>query len=351
MACRNGQLSEIFIQCSILAMFRANIDRLMFDFFGVSLLLLVVSLLGWLTVRASRVKRPLPKWLGAGFASLLTLLGGVLLGASLIGYWKLNRSHDNPVPQLSVAATPEMVERGERFEPYCVVCHSPDAEGPMTGRDFLDEDAPPIGDFYAPNLTPVHLTDWSDGEIIRAIREGIHRNGRSLLIMPSGYLRYLSDNDVQAIVAYLRSLQPEGMDTPPVRLNLLGALMANIAPIFRAQSPITEPVLAPPAGPTSAYGAYLSSYTCDMCHGDDLMGNADEKVPPLLAVPLAWSEQDFLQFMRTGARPDGSKVDDETMPWKVLSSLFREDDELRAIYAHLQEVFAELRSQGKGPDY
>ena len=319
----------------------------MFDFFGVSFLLLLVLVFAWLASRAWRAKRPALKWVGAAVSGLLMLLGGVLLGAALFGYWKLNRSHDNPVPQLSVAVTPERVTRGERFEPFCSSCHSPESEGPMTGRDFLGEDAPPIGDFYAPNLTPAHLADWSDGEVVRAIREGIHRSGRSLLIMPSGNLRNISDEDVQAIVAYLRSLQPEGVDRPPNRLNVLGAIMANIAPIFRAQAPITEPVLAPQAGPTSAYGAYLSSYTCNMCHGDDLMGNAEEKVPPLLAVPLAWGEQNFIQFMRTGARPDGSKVDEEAMPWKDLSLLFREDDELRAIYAHLQEIFADLGNQGE----
>lgn len=186
----------------------------MFDFSGVSFLLLLVLFLGWLASRAWRVKRPALKWFGVTAAALLTLLGGVLLGAALIGYWKLNRSHDNPVPQLNVAVTPERVARGEQFEWICADCHAPEAEAPMTGKDFLGEDAPPIGDFYAPNLTPVHLADWSDGEVVRA-------------------------------------------------------------------------------------------------------------------------------------RPDGSQVDAETMPWKNLGRMFPEDDELRAIYAHLQETVAASGSQVK----
>lgn len=320
----------------------------MFDYFGVSLLVLLVLVFGWLVSRMWRVKQPALKWLGAIVAGLLTLVVGLLLGAALFGYWKLNRSHDNPVPQVSVVVTPERVARGERFESICAGCHAPEADAPMTGKDFLGEDAPPIGDFFAPNLTPAHLTDWSDGEIIRAVREGIHRSGRSLLIMPSEYWRHLSDEDIQAIVAYLRSLKPEGVGTPPNRLNVLGAIMSNIAPIFQAQAPVTEPVLAPPTGPTAAYGAYLSSFTCELCHGVDLLGNADEQVPPLLAVPLAWGEQNFIEFMRTGARPDGSKVDEEAMPWEELSRLFSEDEELRAIYAHLQKVFEGLENQGNG---
>jgi mono/diheme cytochrome c family protein len=316
----------------------------MFDFFGVLFLALLLSVFGWLVSRAWRVRRPVLKWLGAVTAGLLTLLLAVALGAALFGYWKLNNSHENPVPQLSVVVTPERVARGERFGSLCASCHSPEADAAMTGKDFLGEGAPPIGDFFAPNLTPTHLANWSDGEIVRAIREGIHRSGRSLLIMPAEAFRHLSDEDVQSIVAFLRSLQPEGVDTPPNHLNVLGAIMANIAPIFEAQSPITEPVLAPPAGPTAAYGAYLSSFSCEMCHGADLLGNAEFQVPPLLAVPLAWGEEAFIKFMRTGTRPDGSSVDGETMPWEDLGRLFSDNEELRAIYAHLEEVFQELGS-------
>ncbi len=155
--------------------------------------------------------------------------------------------------------------------------------------------------------------------------------------MPSTGWRNLSDEDVQAIVAYLRSLPAEGSETLPNRLNVLGAIMSLPAPIFVAQPPITEPVLSPPTGPTVAYGAYVSSFTCNGCHGSDLLGDPDASVPPLVAIPLAWSEQQFIQFMRTGTRPGGSSVDGEAMPWKALSGLLSEDDELRAVYAHLQK--------------
>lgn len=272
---------------------------------------------------------------GSGLAALLTL---VILGAVLFGYWKLNRSYDNPVPQVTVALTPERLARGARFEPYCGGCHAPEPGMPMTGQDFLGEDAPPIGTFHAPNLTPVQLDDWSDGEIIRAIREGIHRNGRSLLIMPSRILRNLSDDDVQAIVAYLRSLPPEGSETPGNRLNVLGAAMASIAPIFEAQPPVTEPIKAPPPGPTAEYGAYLSSFTCAFCHGEGLQGDPQFAAPGLTFVPQVYSEQDFIDFMRTGVRPNGSSVDGEKMPWQDMSRFLTEDDELRAIYAHMERL-------------
>jgi mono/diheme cytochrome c family protein len=306
-----------------------------FDVLGFSALVLLTALLCWLALRFWRARRPLAKWLCGVVASILALASLLLVGAALAGYWRLNRSYDNPVHPTVVEATPERLQRGEWFQPYCSGCHAEEQGAALTGQDFLGEDAPPIGEFHAPNLTPVHLGDWSDGEIIRAIREGVHRDGRSLLIMPSKQLRNLSDEDVFSIVVYLRSLPPEGEATPRNRLNVLGAIMVLTAPIFEAQPPLSGPVIAPPPGPTAAYGAYLSSFTCNICHGDDGLGDPEFPSPPLIGIPLAWNERAFIDFLRTGTRPDGSKVDEDRMPWKEMSAFLGDDDELRAIYAHM----------------
>jgi cytochrome c553 len=159
--------------------------------------------------------------------------------------------------------------------------------------------------------------------------------------MPSKQLRHLSDEDVFSIVAYLRSLPPEGEATPLNRLNVLGAIMVLSAPIFEAQPPLSGPVIAPPPGPTTAYGTYLSSFTCDICHGTDGLGDPDFPSPPLIGIPAAWNEHAFIDFMRTGIRPDGTSVDEERMPWKEMSAFLGDDDELRAIYAHMA-----LRAKG-----
>lgn len=313
----------------------------MFDIPGFSALVLLTVLLSWLALRLWRARRPLVKWPCGVVVSMLALVSMLLVGAAVAGYWRLNRSYDNPVHSTVVESTPERLQRGEWFQPYCSGCHAEEPGAALTGQDFLGEDAPPIGVFHAPNLTPVHLGDWSDGEIIRAIREGVHRDGRSLLIMPSKQLRHISNEDVFSIVAYLRSLPPEGEATPPNRLNVLGAIMVLSAPIFEAQPPLSEPVIAPPPGPTAAYGGYLSSFTCDICHGADGLGDPDFPSPPLIGIPLAWNERAFIDFMRTGIRPDGNRVDEELMPWKEMSAFLGDDDELRAIYAHMA-----LRAKG-----
>ena len=153
--------------------------------------------------------------------------------------------------------------------------------------------------------------------------------------MPAGMFRNLSDDDVQAIVAFLRSQPPVEPDTPPNNLSVLGAIMVNFEPVFEAQPPLTEPVVAPPAGPTAAYGEYLASYTCSICHGADLDGDDVFGGPGLAGVGLTWTEAQFIHFIRTGERPSGPAVDSELMPWEILSKLYEDDDELRAIFAHL----------------
>ena len=312
----------------------------MFDYVGVAVVIVVVAFFGWLARRAWRARRRLVKWVGAPLAGLVMLVGTAALAAALVGYWKLNRRYDNPVSTISVVMTPERIARGARFAKMCAGCHAADERPPMEGNDFLGDDAPPIGTFYAPNLTPTHLSSWTDGEIIRAIREGIHKNGRSLLIMPAAVFRHLSDDDVASIVAYLRTQPPIEPDTPRPHLNLLGAIMINLAPIFEAQPPITQPILAPPAGATPEYGEYLVSYSCAMCHGEDLGGNDDEDfmAPSLIAVPLTWSEEEFLEFFETGVRPNGVAVDGDNMPWEELRSFFLDDD-FRAVYGHLRQRF------------
>ncbi len=141
-----------------------------------------------------------------------------------------------------------------------------------TKRSFARHRGLPSSSRWAPNLTPVHLAEWSDGEIIRAIREGVGRDGRSLLVMPSAYFRNMSDEDVLALVAYLRSQSAVEPASPPRQINVLGAIMlAALFPpeFFSVQPPLAAPVAAPPRGPTAAYGGYLVSLECQGCHGGD----------------------------------------------------------------------------------
>ena len=318
----------------------------MFDIVSSAALLAVLLLCLWLLRSARRASHKGLRIGGTLLAGVLTVVAAAVIGIVVRGYWLLNRSHDNPVPQLRIAATPELVARGARFQPYCGGCHAPEGSVLPVGNDFMGDDAPPVGTFLAPNLTPVHLSDWSDGELVRAIREGIHRDGRALLIMPSKELHALTDRDVQAIVAWLRSLPPAGDPTPRNRLNVLGAALINVAPLQQNQPPVTEPVLEPLPGPTAEYGQYLAGMTCAICHGPDLRGDAGQQAPALTHVPVVWSESQFIEFMRSGVRPGGAPVDAEAMPWELISQFMSDDDDLRAVYAHIASLDESQRSAG-----
>lgn len=213
-------------------------------------------------------------------------------------------------------------------------------------------DFAPLGTLYAPNLTPSgNIANWTDGEIIRAIREGIHRDGRALLIMPSGTYRTMSDQDVQAVVAYLRSQPATGGPTPENQFNVLGAVFMNLSDFRSAQQPVDN-VFAPPAG-TAAYGQYMVDIIgCSDCHGTELQGRVDngQPGPPagpnLTQIVPQWTEEQFMTFFNTGTMPGGGQVpmltlasgfSEPRMPWPMVRAAAT-DDELKAMYAFLHSL-------------
>ncbi len=117
----------------------------MFDIVGVAVLVGLTVALGWLARRAWRSTRRVVKWVGATLCGLLALVVVTALVVALVGYYKLNQTYDNPVAQISVEVTPDLVARGEQFGQLCAGCHAADRSPPMEGDDFLGEDAPPIG--------------------------------------------------------------------------------------------------------------------------------------------------------------------------------------------------------------
>ncbi len=318
----------------------------MFDFVGVGILIVLVVLFAWFVKRSWGSRRKILKWVTLVPSVLLTLIFALLLVVALIGFSKLNATYNNPVPNVNVQRTPEQMARGAKFAEFCAGCHSSTQKPPLGGQNFLTGEgagAPPVGTLYAPNLTPGgHLNDWSDGEVIRAIREGVHKNGRSLLIMPSDVFHSLSDADVQSIAAYLRSQPPVTPDSPPTNFNTLGAILvgAGIFNVFTVQPPITQPVAQPPAG-TPQQGKYLVDILgCRVCHGENLAGGTPSSFGPpagpnLTTLVPKWSEADFIKTIRTGVDPAGKSLDPRQMPWREIST-FASDDELKAMYAYLK---------------
>ena len=316
----------------------------MSGFIGVAIVLVLAVLFGWLSTRTWRVRNTAVRIVGGGLTALLTLLFAVVSIVGLLGVYRLHAPHGQPAASITVRATPEQLTAAGRRVAGCAGCHSSADALPLDGgtTNFLGGSGFGPGVLVPPNLTPGGpLKDWSDGDIVRAIREGLDRDGRPLLIMPSDGLHHLADEDVQIVVAYLRS-QPVVQHATPARdINLLGLMLVGGGLFPTAEQPhISQPQVAPPPG-TAAYGQYLVQITaCATCHGPELSGGRPNGGfgppvgPSLRAIVPQWAEADFVKFFRTGQDPYGRTIDPALMPWKDIGASYT-DDELRAIYTYL----------------
>ena len=125
---------------------------------------------------------------------------------------------------------------------------------------------------YSPNLTPDHETGigaWSDEEIIKAIREGVRPDGTIIgPPMPIRVYRDMSDNDVRAIVAYLRTVPAVRNELPKSKYNI---------PLPESYGPPVETVAEIPREDTVAYGEYVANALghCMECHTPIVKGRHD----------------------------------------------------------------------------
>lgn len=253
--------------------------------------------------------------------------------------------------------TPERIERGRYLANAaigCVLCHSP--------RDFARPGAPPVSGqefsgaviaesegyrLVAANLTPDIETGagaWPDDALARAIREGVGHDGRGL----GGGMwwwsfRFLSDEDLQSIVVYLRSVAP-------VRNALPERILSPELEAERAQGarPLTVPVPAPDLSTPVERGRYLIDIAdCMGCHtgwgktGVFAGGNPIEyygevswsaNITPDPAAAGGWNEAMFVGRMRSGRGGALHSI----MPWAAYRDMT--DEDLAAIYAALREV-------------
>ena len=276
---------------------------------------------------------------------LLLALGFLAIAALMVRGLSLLYARDAEVPVLHVALTPERIARGHEIaETFCGGCHSP--KGEMTGGTDIGKHLPVrIGSLVAPNLTPAGpVAQWSDGEIFRAIRNGVDADGRWLIIMSYTNAGNLADEDIKSLIAYMRSLIPAGAPTqvPADQFNPLGAAMLGAGMLPRGHAVNEGTILKPMPGANVAWGQYLLSYQdCSACHGADLHGGVQGQMAPIgpdLVMVSAWSLQDFITTMRTGIDPNDHQIQDP-MPWRILAKM--DDHDLEALFqalTHLPEV-------------
>lgn len=296
----------------------------------------------WLARRAWRAKRGLIKWPGLLLSGLLTLLLAALTVVIVIGMFKAYLPRGNAVASITVERTPERIARGQHIASVvCASCHSLTLSPPLSGGKNLSEDAGmPLGVLVPANLTPAgRINDWTDGEVRRAFREGTSADGHLLPVMASQTFGRLGEEDVQSLIAFLRSQAPVQNTTPRESLSVLSVAFLALGMLPQQPLPPAVAPTAPPRGPTAPYGEYIAGYLdCAACHGSDLHGGTNFLFPkgPGLGVAKGWTQAQFTSTMRTGVDPGGLALDPAKMPWDSYRNLA--DDELAALHAYLISV-------------
>jgi len=289
-------------------------------------------------------------WAGVAVGILADIVALTLVITTLAANARLKKIYVIPDESVSIPTDQASIELGERIFQYrgCKGCHGERLEGKV----YLDD--PAVGKVISTNLTTGKGgvgSDMSDADWVRAIRHGIRNDGTGLLFMPSTEFYYLSDADIGAIIAYMKSVPPTDSEVPPSQISPIGkvvmALVKGITFIPAEMIPHNAPRPTPPeAGITPEYGAYLA-LSCHVCHGSTMSGGAipgfPSSWPPAPNLTLgsgsmltSWDEQGFISTMRTGFTPDKKVASWEYMPWLSYRSMT--DDELKAVWVYLQSL-------------
>lgn len=303
------------------------------------------------------------KWLAIG---VLSLIGLFFVFVQLT--W--DKTYEAPLPEIVASTDSAVIARGKylAFGPaHCGTCHVPmdmikhvENTGEQIPLSGGWEFPIPPGTFRAPNLTPDKETgigELTDGQVARALRYNVKRNDRCLFpFMP---FQDMSDEDLTAIVSFLRSQDPVRHDVKKTELSFLGKAVSALG-FIKPTFPTGTPPASVPKEPTAAYGSYLthSVANCYGCHTDrdlktgvftgkpfagglyfepDVFSDGYSFRAPNLTpheetgLITGWSEEVFVNRFKLGRVHEGSP-----MPWGAFSRMDTTD--LLAIYRYLRTV-------------
>lgn len=305
----------------------------------------------------------------AGILLLVIIIG---VGA-LISYVVLALPNVGPAPELKVPMTAENIQRGDYLANNvvsCMDCHSKrdwsKYSGPLVagtlgkGGELFDRKFGFPGVYYSRNLTPTGIGRYTDGELYRAITTGVTKEGRAMFpVMPFTHYGAMDPQDIYAIIAYLRSLQPIDNVVPEAVSDFPMNIIIHTIPQKATGGKRPDPTNK------LAYGAYLvNSAACNECHTRDKMGQIikelefsggrEFKLPNGTIVRSSnitpdketglgnWTEEMFISKFKSYAdtsyvAPSVAEGGFNTlMPWTMYGKMTRED--LAAIYAYLQSL-------------
>lgn len=301
------------------------------------------------------------------FVSVVAL---IIIG--ILSYVKFALPDVGPAPDLKIEITSEKIERGNYLANHvmlCMDCHSTrdwnSFSAPMIsgtegkGGETFDQKLGFPGKYIAPNITPFHLKDWTDGEIFRAVTEGVSKDGRALFsIMPHHLYGQLDKNDIEAVIAYIRNLKSIESENEISSSDFPMNFIINTMPKKASFGKI------PQQSDKINYGKYMiTAAGCMDCHtmqdkgkfvGELYAGGFEFKLLDGSVVRSAnltpdkttglgnWTSEQFINRFKMYA--DSSYINPKitsnefqtTMPWTMYSGMNKAD--LEAIFNYLQSL-------------
>jgi cytochrome c553 len=274
-------------------------------------------------------------WLGRGLGALVVLVLGAASFIYLASERMVRKTYDLPFSSITFPTDSLLLTEGQRLATVrgCYNgCHGERLEGGV----FIDE--PLLARIVAPNLTQV-VAQYTDAELERVVRHGVRRNDRSTLGMPSSMFYHLSDRDLGAIIAFLRSASLTEGPAAEIRLGplaRLGLVLGKYSPQAEMIDHHAPRLAVRDTSDHNTWGRYLALTSCTECHGLDLRGNPDGSGPNL-AIAASYSEADFVRLMRTGRALRGREL-------RLMSDVARRRfshltaGEIKALHAYLSTL-------------
>lgn len=291
------------------------------------------------------------KWVKRGAVATLglaALAASALVVGAQMGERKMNRTVDVKVTPVAFRSDAASIERGRYLylSRGCTECHGVDG----AGRDMVNDGKGMH--VHAPNISPgpgsvvakYSATDW-----VRTLRHGVKPDGRPAIMMPSEDYARFTDDDLAAMVAYLRQMPPVAgtpavLELPPLVKTLYATgVVRDAAEVIDHSLPPSTPV---PEEVSPLHGAYVAN-SCIGCHGARLSGGKVPGAPPEWpaaanltpgdgsAMAQYPTPESFAEMLKTGKRPDGTAVS-TVMPFLSLKEM--NDTDVRAVYVHLKSL-------------
>ncbi|MCF8239478.1 MAG: cytochrome c [Saprospiraceae bacterium] len=297
----------------------------------------------------------------------LVILGLLLIVAGFAAFIQFNGlpTFEPILKDLKVEVTPDRVAKGAKIAAVqCMNCHM-GKDNRLSGMHMLDVPAE-FGTIYSKNITQDKekgIGNWTDGEIYVFLRTGIRKDGSyAPPYMPKFPL--LADEDIYSIIAWLHSdaapVQPSQKEPPPTIPNFLVKILSRSV---MGPPPFPDhPIPLPDTNDIMASGRYyaVAAYDCYNCHSADFKSNSSlepeksvgffgggnpmlnlegETVYSANITPDPdhgigkWTEEQFLQAVKYGIKPDGTRL-----RYPMLTHTVLPDKEIQAIYAYLRTV-------------